>query len=302
VSRTRRDALRVVLLLPDVLGTYSDRGNAVVLAQRARWRGIPVELREAPVTSAPPTTGDVYVLGGGEDAAQLVAARWIAERPRLRDALGRAQVVAVCAGLQLLGVWTADRTGRRHDGAGVLDLTTVPGARRAVGEVVVDGAACGGEPVTGFENHLGRTRLGPGLAPLGRVLHGTGNGDGGDGVLTGTVVGTYLHGPVLARNPQLADLVLRRALGRDDLPPLDVPDEEAARAQHLARRRTALRGLVRGPAAAPARPAPADPPDRGGAPGHVVQSIDGARGDCGTSPEAMRWIPPDRPRRWSPAD
>jgi CobQ-like glutamine amidotransferase family enzyme len=116
-----------------------------------------------------------------------------------------------------------------------------------VGEAVVDGGPLGIGEVTGFENHRGRTLLGEGLAPLGRVLRGTGNGDGADGVLTGTVVGTYLHGPVLARNPGLADLVLARALGTPALPPLDVADEDAARRLHLRRppRLRVRRGALR---------------------------------------------------------
>jgi lipid II isoglutaminyl synthase (glutamine-hydrolysing) len=307
VTRPAADPLLIGLLLPDVLGTYADRGNAVVLAQRARWRSIPVDLIELPVTAAPSTVCDVYVLGGGEDAAQVVAARWIAERPALRRALERAQVMAVCAGLQLLGTWMTDARGRRHAGAGILDLTTVPGPRRAVGEMLVDAGAAGGL-LTGFENHRGRTRLGPGLAPLGRVHGGTGNGDGWDGVLTGTVLGTYLHGPVLARNPRLADLVLRRALGTGHLPRLEVPDEDAARALHLGDRRgrparwagLRQRAVRSRQLESPARPAAAFPTGAaqpGGAPQHIIEMIEGARGDCQTSTEAMRWVPPDSPDR-----
>ena len=227
-----RDALCIGLLLPDVLGTYSDRGNALVLAQRARWRGLGAEVIEVRADSTPPTSCDIYVLGGGEDAAQAYAAGWLAGHRALRAALERAQVLAVCAGLQLLGSWTVDARGQRHEGAGLLDLTTSPGRRRAVGEVVLDAHAAGLPPVLGFENHRGRTRRGD-VPALGRVARGTGNGDGTDGVLTGTVVGTYLHGPVLARNPSLADLLLSRATGVVDLAPLQIPDEEAARRLHL---------------------------------------------------------------------
>jgi CobQ-like glutamine amidotransferase family enzyme len=230
--RAHRTALCIGLLLPDVLGTYSDRGNALVLAQRARWRGIGAEVLEVPLDAAPPVGCDVYVLGGGEDAAQAHAARWLARHRGLRTALDRAPVLAVCAGLQLLGEWTADAEGRRTAGAALLDLTTSPGPRRSVGEVVLDAGTAGLPPVTGFENHRGRTTRGQ-VPPLGRVLRGTGNGDGTDGVLTRTVVGTYLHGPVLARNPAVADLLLARALGGAELPPLQVQDEEAARRLHL---------------------------------------------------------------------
>lgn len=225
--------LCIGLLLPDVLGTYSDRGNAEVLAQRARWRGISATVVEAPASSVPPASCDVYVLGGGENAAQAFGAEWLARHGELRAALARTQLVAVCAGLQLIGREIIDEHGRRQPGAGLVDVTTTLGRHRAIGEIVVSRDEPGAAPLTGFENHSGRTTLGAGVAPLGRVLRGTGNGDGTDGVLTDTVVGTYLHGPVLARNPDLADLVLHRATGAV-LAPLDVPDEDAARELHLA--------------------------------------------------------------------
>jgi CobQ-like glutamine amidotransferase family enzyme len=123
--------------------------------------------------------------------------------------------------------------GRRHSGAEILDLTTAPGPTRAVGEIVTHSTDPKVGVLTGFENHRGHTALGPDIRPLGDVERGTGNGDGRDGVLTDTVVGTYLHGPVLARNPALADLILRRITGQSTLPPLTVPQEDAARAYHL---------------------------------------------------------------------
>lgn len=226
--------VRIALLLPDVLGTYSDRGNATVLAQRLQWRGMDVEVLEVPSGAAPPTSCDLFLLGGGEDAAQVYAARWLREHPKLCAALQTTQVVAVCAGLQLLGQWMQGGNGRRVPGAEVLDLTTSPGPRRSVGEVIAHSTAPGVATLTGFENHRGLTTLGPGLQPLGTVEHGTGNGDGGDGVLTPTIVATYLHGPVLARNPDLADLVLRRVTGLTCLPDLHLPDEAAARGDHFA--------------------------------------------------------------------
>jgi hypothetical protein len=161
---------------------------------------------------------------------------WLRQQPRLCRALSRAQVLAVCAGLQVLGLSMRDARGRTRPGAGVLPLTTVARGRRAVGEVV---ARCRIPEVgllTGFENHAGRTTLAPGQSPLSDVVHGVGNGNGCDGVLLGGVVGTYLHGPVLARNPALADLLLSRAVGAE-LAPLEVPDQEAARQAHLAGRR-----------------------------------------------------------------
>ena len=249
---TRESALRIASLLPDVLGTYSDCGNVSVLAMRARWRGIPVEVTSVPLSERPPTECDIYVLGGGEDAAQALAADWLRRHPALCTALrDRATTVAVCAGLQVLGRWMQDGRGRRVPGAGVLDLTTARGRRRAVGEVLTRSSLPGVGLLTGFENHQGRTRLGPGVQPLGRVVRGVGNGSGddGEGVLTPRVVGTYLHGPVLARNPALADTLLATVTGRE-LAPLELPDQEEARRLRLAvlaaRRRPWAR-LVRRP-------------------------------------------------------
>lgn len=226
-------AVAIGLLLPDVLGTYGDRGNATVLAQRLRWRGIAARVVPIRAESRPPVSCDIYVIGGGEDAAQHFAADWLMKHPDLRRALGRSHVLAVCAGLQVLGLWMRDAGGRTRPGAAVLPLTTVAHGRRAVGEVVARCRIPGIGLLTGFENHAGRTTLAPELNALGDVLHGVGNGDRGDGVLTGGVVGTYLHGPVLARNPALADLLLSRAVG-EELAPLAVADQEAARNAHLA--------------------------------------------------------------------
>ena len=224
--------VRIALLLPDVLGTYSDRGNATVLAQRLSWRGIPAEVLKVTAGSTPPTDCEVFLLGGGEDAAQAFAAEWLNQHRSLGTAMLTRQVLAVCAGLQLLGSWMQTADGDRIAGAGILDLTTCAGRHRAVGEVVAEATAPGVAPLTGFENHRGHTTLGPGTAPLGRVVVGVGNGDGTDGALTDTVIGTYLHGPVLARNPDLADLLLRRATGLT-LSPLQVAGEDEARRLHV---------------------------------------------------------------------
>jgi CobQ-like glutamine amidotransferase family enzyme len=267
---SRESAVRLAVLLPDVLGTYSDSGNATVLAQRLRRRGTPVEVCQVTAADVPPLECDLYLLGGGEDGAQAFAADWLRRHPRLCATLReRTPTLVVCAGLQVLGRWVQDAAGHRHQGADVLDLTTVPGARRAVGEVVSRCAIPGVGSLTGFENHRGVTTLGPGLAPLGAVVRGVGNGAGGrgDGVLTSTLVGTYLHGPVLARNPALADAMLCRVSG-GTLPPLDFPDQEMVRRQRLGRWsvRSALRrfsGLGAGYASA-LRPRPRHPGEREG--------------------------------------
>jgi CobQ-like glutamine amidotransferase family enzyme len=253
MSRAGQSVLTIVVLLPDVLGTYSDAGNAVVLAERARRRGVPAQVHAVGIIDVPPRTADIYLLGGGEDIAQLTAARWLL-RHWMRDELAeRCVVLAVCAGLQLLGTTMTDRSGHTYDGAGVLDVTTTPGARRAVGEVIATAPDLAIGRLTGFENHQGHTTLGPGARPLAVVERGVGNGvpHAGrtvEGVRAGSVIGTYLHGPVLARNPALADHLLTIATGLE-LPPLELPDQEPMRRGYLDLRRCLLARIASRPRA-----------------------------------------------------
>lgn len=239
MTTTGESVVRLVLVYPELLGTYGDRGNALVLEQRLRWRGIAVERLEVDVQSDVPAGGDLYVLGGGEDTAQLAAL----QRLRRGNAVSRAcaagaSVLAVCAGLQILGERFSGADDRLHDGLGLVDVRSGRGERRAVGEVVSRPLAPLTQPLTGFANHRGVTHLGPGARPLGLVQHGPGNNGGAgngpepEGAVQSSVVGTYLHGPVLARNPELADLLLTAALG--ELPPLDLPSVEALRTARFA--------------------------------------------------------------------
>jgi CobQ-like glutamine amidotransferase family enzyme len=234
-------ALRIVVVYPDLLGTYGDGGNGMVLARRAEWRGVEVELTQGP-SDAPLPAADIYCLGGGEDGPQVRAARSLMEDGVLaRRVADGAVVLAVCAGYQIVGTHFPGADGAVHDGVGLLDVATAKGAGpRAVGEVVAEvmaeatGAAL--PALTGFENHGGSTTLAPGAVPLARVAKGTGNGDGSgtEGAVAGHVVGTYLHGPVLARNPALADLLLGWALDVPSLAPLDDHAEEALRQERFA--------------------------------------------------------------------
>jgi hypothetical protein len=234
----RDSTLRVGLIYPELLGTYGDRGNAVVLVKRAQWRGIPAELVEVTAGEPIPDSLDLYLLGGGEDDPQHLAAAGLrASRHAIERAVGDGAVLlAVCAGLQLVGDHYVAADGTVIEGLGLLDLSTRAGPARLIGELVVDP-----EPplprLTGFENHWGRTTLGPGLAPLGRVVAGRGDGDGRDtdGVLADRMVGSYLHGPVLPRNPAFADQLLAWALNVDptSLAPLDAEPEERLRAERL---------------------------------------------------------------------
>lgn len=227
-------AVRLALLYPQLLGTYGDGGNVVVLEQRLRWRGIAVQRVEVDIDDDVPAGCDIYVLGGGEDAAQLAALQRLQRGTALGDAVASgASVLAVCAGLQILGSYFIGSDERRHDGLGLLDVHSDRGRRRAVGEVVSTPAAPLTQPLSGFANHQGVTHLGSGARALGWVQSGPGNGspDGAEGAVQSTVIGTYLHGPVLARNPELADALLACVVG--PLAPLPLPEVDALRAARI---------------------------------------------------------------------
>jgi len=241
--RAGASSLRVVVVHPDLLGTYGDSGNGRVLANRALWRDVPVELVLARSDAPLPTSGDLYCLGGGEDGPQVRAAKRLADGALARAVANGAVVFAVCAGFQILGRCFPGPDGGLAAGIGLLDVATrrLVGPR-AVGELVVEaGFAPSGGPgllLTGFENHAGATALGEGVEPLGRVVRGVGNGVGAvDGARAGRIFGTYLHGPALARNPALADHLLALALG-EELAPLDDDLEAELRAQRLRAART----------------------------------------------------------------
>ena len=221
--------LRLVWVYPDLLSTYGDRGNLLVLKRRARLRGIEVESVEVNADEAIPRQGDIYLLGGGEDLPQILAARRLRDDGGLTAVASRGAVIfAVCAGYQLVGTEFGGVEGEPVAGLGIIDISSGRGERRGVGEIIADVDPGLGVPrLTGFENHQGVTRLGPGVRPLARVTVGVGNGDGTEGAYAGRVLGTYLHGPALARNPGLADLLLSWAAG--PLKPLDGADEEWAR-------------------------------------------------------------------------
>lgn len=237
-----RDGVRIALVYPELLGTYGDGGNAEVLANRLRWRGLGAEIVRVPAGSAVPAGCDLYLLGGGEDEPQVLATEGLRAGGGLTSAVtGGAVVLAVCAGLQVLGESFPGADGALHDGLGLLPVRTRrtlaegPVPPRAVGDLAVhaDPAALGRDVglLLGYENHGGRTVPLPGASgtPLGTVARGVGNGtpDRAEGwvatVGAGRIVATYLHGPVLAQNPALADVLVEWATGAD-LPPLDRPD------------------------------------------------------------------------------
>jgi CobQ-like glutamine amidotransferase family enzyme len=206
--------LRLVWVYPDLLSTYGDRGNLLILARRAGLRGLPVDCVEVRSDQALPADGDIYLLGGGEDGPQSLAAQRLITDGGLHRAVDRGAVVfAVCAGYQLLGS-SFYAKGTQCQGLELLDLRSDRGPTRAVGELAGDIDPRLGLPrLTGFENHGGRTHLGPDVYPLARVTTGIGNDEETEGAWRGKILGTYSHGPALARNPALADLLLRWATG-----------------------------------------------------------------------------------------
>jgi CobQ-like glutamine amidotransferase family enzyme len=235
VSSTPSRPLRIAIVYPDLLGTYGDGGNGLVLCRRAERRGLAAELIEAE-SDRPLPDADIYTLGGGEDGPQVQATRSLADDGALERAVQRGSVLfAVCAGYQILGTMFPDADGTLVPGLGLLDVASARvSSRRAVGEIVVEAALDGLGALTGFENHGARTAVGSGARPLGRVRVGIGNGDHTDGAWSGRVLGTYLHGPALARNPALADLLLSWATDDSELAPLDDWGEEALRTERLA--------------------------------------------------------------------
>lgn len=240
---TRTDsAVRIVSLYPDLLGTYGDGGNALVLSRRLEWRGIAVEHITVDAGAPIPDSADLYLVGGGEDGPQVQATRELDRSQGLHRAVDKGAVVlAICAGMQILGHRFPDATGATRDGLGLLDCETVRVDRpRAVGELLTADAKLTTRhglvelgPLTGFENHAGRTVPGPTSLSFASVEVGEGNGDGSEGVITGTVVGTYLHGPALARNPRLADALLEWIVGPNAMTPLNDTDVNELRSERI---------------------------------------------------------------------
>ncbi len=233
-------------LYPDLMNIYGDRGNILTLVERARWRGYDATVLELPKgVAAGMDEVDVFFFGGGQDREQALVYEDLLEHKALP--LGKAvaegaAVLAVCGGYQLLGRYYQTAEGERFPGIGLIDVRSEAGPVRCIGNVVVETDGLGLEPTTlvGFENHSGRTFLGEGVQPLGRVRAGSGNNgeDGTEGAVVGGVFCTYLHGSLLPKNPHLADLITLRALARrgtTELTPLDDTLEMEAHRQILER-------------------------------------------------------------------
>jgi len=222
--------LKIIRVHNELLGTYGDRGNADVLAFRAGLALIATAIVDISYRESIPSDGDIYLLGGAEDAAQILSCNALSGGS-LHGAVEKGAVVlAICAGFQILGK-SFYANGEEQRGLGLLNVTTVPGTSRYVGDIKVHSDLLDID-LTGFENHGGKTLLGAGAQAFGKVLVGHGNGDSSvDGAVSGNIFGTYLHGPVLARNPEFADLLLSRAHGA----PVKVSDPLADRFAALRR-------------------------------------------------------------------
>jgi CobQ-like glutamine amidotransferase family enzyme len=228
VTREQPGVVTIGLVYPELLGTYGDRGNAVALASRLRARGMPAEIVEIRAGTPLPASLDVYVIGGGEDEAQMAALGQLRRSRRAVAAAldGGAQIVAVCAGFQILGSTIRTPDGQTVGGLGLFDGATVPAKRRRVGELTVEATDRTLGLINGFENHRSVTHLGPDEAPLGKVVSGR-RRHRTEGLVRPGIIATYMHGPVLVRNPALADAVLTRVLG-----PLPPATEELSDALH----------------------------------------------------------------------
>jgi lipid II isoglutaminyl synthase (glutamine-hydrolysing) len=234
-----RPVLRVCALYPDLMNIYADRGNLLLLQRRCTWRGLGFELSAARLgEELDPDSADLFYIGGGQDRDQSLCARDLSsiKRDALHAAAARGAVIlAVCGGYQLLG-HSYQLGAETLPGVGLVDLETVRSdGPRLIGNVAIEVELTRGERrvLAGFENHAGRTVLAGGAAPLGRVLRGHGNNgsDGQEGVRLGSVIGTYLHGPLLPKNAWLGDWLIRTALGLCELAPLEDRLEDAAHAE-----------------------------------------------------------------------
>ena len=245
--------IHIGALLPDIMSTYGDDGNALVLRERLRRRGYQAEIIRITLQDDVPSSCDIYTMGGGEDVAQILASKHLRTHRGLFTAVEAGRpLLAICAGLQMLGEWFQVADGSHAEGVGLLDVTTVPQATRSIGELVGTPLTEGlaepflTEPLMGFENHMGATVLGPDARPLSRVKYAVGNSIPAgssipatglvDGAVQGSIIATYMHGPCLARNPQLADYLIAQVLGvpAAELAPLDIPAIPLLRKERLA--------------------------------------------------------------------
>lgn len=227
--------MRICHLYPDLLNLYGDRGNIICLKRRLEWRGIDAEVTEIPVgMPADFTQFDLIFIGGGQDFEQEVLLPDLksGKGQNLKAAIADGKtILGICGGYQMLGNCYETWDGVKCDFIGAIDLYTVGSKERMIGNFAFECLPeSGGSKVVGFENHSGKTYLGSGVQPLGKILSGGGNNgeDGGEGVRYLNVFGTYSHGPILPKNPELCDFILQTAL-RERFPSLElVPLDDVA--------------------------------------------------------------------------
>ncbi len=239
--------LRIAFLYPELMNIYGDRGNILALSRRAQWRGIEVAVDNVTISDRiDPDYYDLYFFGGGQDKQQIAVSEDLQGQKgdALKEAVERGAVVlSVCGGYQLLGRYYRPFEGDDLPGIGLFDAHTDAGNTRYIGNVLIDCALPGVGTIVAFENHSGRTYLGPGCLPLGKSIIGGGNNgeDGTEGAAYKAAYGCYLHGSLLPKNPRLADLLLTQALSRRhgpvELSPLDDRLEGLAHARAVERAR-----------------------------------------------------------------
>jgi len=255
MTSTPDTTLRVVSLYADVMNVYADRGNLIALRHRLAERGLALEVTEVSLGDQLPPAADLVLIGGGQDREQhRIAGDLAAHGPRLREWVeDDVAVLAICGGFQLFGRWYRDQRGELIEGVGIFDVTSIapgPRAPRGVGDVIVQSNIEAVGEVVGFENHAGRTYLGPTARPFATVERGFGNNgaDGTEGAVYRQAIATYLHGSVLPKNPRLLDHLIAGALTHRrgepvTLAPLPAPYADRAHDSALAvtRRRVPAR-------------------------------------------------------------
>jgi hypothetical protein len=267
MSKAVHQPLRVAHLYPALLNVAGDTGNLMAIERRCEWRGVPVEVVSVEPGDRPDFTAfDIVLFHGGQDAEMAVAGRDLAgNAASLRQAADEGVVIfAVCAGLQLLGHRYVPVRGEPIEGISVLDLETQGGPERFMQHAACLAEVAGEtDVVVGFENHSGQTHLGPGVRPFGKVIAGAGNNgvDGTEGAVRSNVIATYMHGPVLPKNPWLTDRLIQIAVDRkasQHIELRELPDGAERRSHDVALRR-AMRNRGRRTALTPARLAPVQP-------------------------------------------
>lgn len=228
--------IRILFLYPQEMNTYGDWGNVLVIQKRLEWRGFRVRIIEHHPGDRLPSDVDLIFFGGGQDSGQsLIMDDLQMIGPQLNEWIeAEKAMLAICGGYQLLGREFVTQTDKRLPGLGILNFTTYAQADRLIGNVIIENQHFG--QVIGFENHSGRTFLGQDLQPLGRVLQGAGNNgeDGGEGVIYKATIGTYLHGPILPKNPKVADWLIAKSIGITSKELVQLDDKYVARARSIA--------------------------------------------------------------------